>query len=261
MIIHSTNDPTTVNKTYPTDYVVLGDAKLVLEELISEIKDRSGGVGRKNDWNVAPEIASVKTEWLNEWMPQLTSDEVPANQYRLIWDLLHNVDRTNTILTHDAGSPREQIIPFWETVAPHTYMGWGKSTQLGYGLGITMGAKLAEPKKLCINIMGDAAIGMVGMDLETAARNKIGILTIVFNNQVMAIERDHMPYSIGTYDTLKQFGDYERIAEALGAWSVKVERPDDFVPSLQQAVEVTQTGQPALLDCVVKEGYDFSQYP
>ena len=51
-------------------------------------------------------------------------------------------------------------------------MGWGKSTQLGYGLGITMGAKLAAPKKLCVNVMGDAAIGMTGMDIETAARNR-----------------------------------------------------------------------------------------
>ena len=108
-------------------------------------------------------------------MPQLTSDEVPTNQYRIIWDLMHNVDRANTIITHDAGSPRDQLIPFWETVAPRTYIGWGKSTQLGHGLGLTMGAKLAEPDKLCINVMGDAAIGMVGMDIETAVRNKIGI--------------------------------------------------------------------------------------
>ena len=107
--------------------------------------------------------------------------------------MLHTVDRENTIITHDSGSPREQLVPFWECVAPRTYMGWGKSTQLGYGLGIIMGAKLAEPDKLCINVMGDAAIGMVGMDIETAARHRIGILTVVFNNGAMAIERGSMP--------------------------------------------------------------------
>jgi acetolactate synthase-1/2/3 large subunit len=261
VIIHSTNDPTAVNKNYRTDHALLGDAKLVLRALIEEVKAQSGGVGRKNDRDVAPEVAALKKEWLDDWMPQLTSDEVPINQYRIIWDLLHNVDRANTIVTHDAGSPREQIVPFWETVAPHTYMGWGKSTQLGYGLGITMGAKLAEPDKLCVNMMGDAAIGMVGMDIETAVRNKIGILTIVFNNQVMAIERGHMPYSAEMYDALAQYGDYEKLAAALGAWSMKVEKPDDFVPALKSAIEVTRTGRPALLDCIVKEGYDFSQFP
>jgi len=140
-------------------------------------------------------------------------------------------------------------------------MGWGKTTQLGYGLGLAMGAKLAEPDKLCVNMMGDAAIGMVGMDIETAVRNKIGTLTIVFNNGIMAIERKTMPYAAGAYGTLTQGGDYAGVAEALGAWSMRVEKPDDFVPALDRAVEATRTGQPALLDCVCKEGYDFSRYP
>ena len=124
-----------------------------------------------------------------------------------------------------------------------------------------MGAKLAEPDKLCVNMMGDAAIGMVGMDIETAVRNRIGILTVVFNNGVMAIERDHMPYSVETYDTLIQGGDYAKVAGALGAWSMRVERPDDFVPALEQAIKVTKSGSPALLDCITKENHDFSKYP
>src|ERR1041384_4110200 len=76
---------------------------------------------------------------------------LPISPYRVIWDLMHNVDLANTIITHDAGSPRDQISPFWEPVAPLSYIGWGKTTQLGYGLGLAMGAKLAHPEKLCIN--------------------------------------------------------------------------------------------------------------
>ena len=260
-IVHSTNDPNDVNKDHQADHSLIGDAKLVLRGLIAEIEEQTDGLGHRRDRDLGPEVQAVKREWLDDWMPQLTSDEVPINQYRIIWDLMQNVDRANTIVTHDAGSPRDQVTPFWECVAPRTYMGWGKSTQLGYGLGIIMGAKLAEPDKLCVNMMGDAAIGMVGMDIETAVRNKIGILTIVFNNGVMAIERNNMPYSAQAYDTLRQGGDYAKIAEALGAWSMKVERPEEFVPALNQAVEVTKTGRPALLDCICKEGYDFSKYP
>jgi acetolactate synthase-1/2/3 large subunit len=260
-MVHSTNDPNDVNKDHKADHSLIGDAKLVLQGLIAEIEAQTDGAGHRRDRDPGPEVQAVKKEWLDEWMPQLTSDEVPINQYRIIWDLMHNVDRANTIVTHDSGSPRDQVTPFWECVAPRTYMGWGKSTQLGYGLGIIMGAKLAEPEKLCVNMMGDAAIGMVGMDIETAVRNKIGILTIVFNNGVMAIERNNMPYSAEAYDTLRQGGDYAKIAEALGAWSMKVERPEEFVPALNQAVEVTKTGRPALLDCICKEGYDFSKYP
>ena len=261
VIVHATNDPSDVNKDLQSDHALIGDAKLTLRGLISEIKEQTGGAGRREERDVAPEVKAVKREWLDEWMPQLTSDEVPINQYRIIWDLLHNVDRANTIVTHDAGSPREQVVPFWETVAPRTYIGWGKSTQLGYGLGLIMGAKLAEPDKLCINMMGDAAIGMVGMDIETAVRNKIGILTIVFNNGIMAIERNNMPYSAEAYDTLSQGGDYRKVAEGLGAWGRRVEQPEDFVPALNDAVAITKTGRPALLDCICKENHDFSRYP
>ena len=261
VMVHSTNDPNDVNKDYKADYALIGDAKLVLQGLIDEIGAQTEGVGRRNDRDVGPEVQAVKREWLDEWMPALTSDEVPINQYRIIWDLLHNVDRANTIVTHDAGKPRDQLVPFWESVAPRTYMGWGKSTQLGYGLGIIMGAKLAEPSKLCINIMGDAAIGMVGMDIETAVRNGIGILTIVFNNGMMATERPIMPYATESHDALRQGGDYRKIGEALGAWAVRVEKPDEFIPVLKQGVEVTKTGRPVLLDCIVKENQDISRYP
>ena len=124
-----------------------------------------------------------------------------------------------------------------------------------------MGAKLAEPDKLCINIMGDAAIGMVGMDIETAARNKIGILTIVLNNGAMAIERSTMTFAAEKYGSVYQGGNYGDVAKALGGWGVRVEKPDEFVPALRQAIEVTKTGQPAMVECLTKEGYDFSRYP
>ena len=261
VIVHSTLDPGDVNKDYAADYALIGDAKLTLRALAMQIKAQTGGEGRRNGGDVAARIKSIKAEWLDEWMPRLTSDEVPINQYRIIWDLLNNVDRANTIVTHDAGTPREQVVPFWETVAPRTYMGWGKSTQLGYGLGITMGAKLAEPDKLCVNFMGDAAIGMVGMDIETAVRNKIGILTIVFNNGLMAIERKSMPYAAEAYDTLLQGGNYCQVAQGLGAWAARVETPDAFLPALQEAVEATRSGRPALLDCITKENLELSRYP
>ena len=261
VMVHSTNDPADVNKDYKADYALIGDSKLVLSALVQEISSQTNGTGNRNNGEVAEEVQAIKKEWLDEWMPQLTSDEIPINPYRIIWDLMHNVDRANTIITHDAGSPRDQLVPFWETVSPRTYMGWGKSTQLGHGLGITMGAKLAEPNKLCINVMGDAAIGMVGMDIETAARNEIGILTIVWNNGAMAIERKTMPFAIEEYGSVYQGGNYRDVAKALGGWGVRVEKPDEFIPALKQAIEVTKSGQPAMVECITKEGFDFSRYP
>ena len=170
------------------------------------------------------------------------------------------VNLENTIITHDSGGPREQLVPFWEAVVPRSYLGWGKSTQLGHGLGLIMGAKLANPGKLCINVMGDASIGMVGMDIETAVRNRIGILTIVFNNGIMAGERDSMPRGIEKHNTLDLGGNYADVAKALGAWSRRVAEPQAIASTLKQAIEVTQSHEPALVEFVVKEGTRFSRY-
>jgi hypothetical protein len=89
-----------------------------------------------------------KKAWLDEWSKHLSSDEIPINQYRVIRDLMRTLDRDNVIITHDSGSPREQLLPFWETTVPGSYMGWGKSTQLGYGLGSRWAPNL-QPRKNC----------------------------------------------------------------------------------------------------------------
>jgi acetolactate synthase-1/2/3 large subunit len=259
-IIHSTNDAGDVNKEYRVDHAVVGDAALVLDALIAEVGRQKRGGGNVLA-SLKEEVAASKKAWLAEWAKHLDSDEVPINQYRVIRDLMRTVDRDNVILTHDSGSPREQTIPFWETTAAGSYMGWGKSTQLGYGLGITMGAKLAAPDKLCVNIMGDAAIGMTGMDIETAARNRIAILTVVFNNGVMAAERDVLQLSTKKYGALAVGGNYAKVAEGLNVAATRVEKPADIVPAIKDAVAVTRSGAPFLLEVVVKEGYDFSRYP
>jgi acetolactate synthase I/II/III large subunit len=257
-IIHSTNDADDVNKDYRVDHAIVGDAALVLEALIKEVGRQRQSRSRTELEALKEEIAAVKKSWLREWSKQLDSAEVPINQYRVIRELMHAVDRDNVIITHDSGSPRKQLLPFWETTRAGSYMGWGKSTQLGYGLGITMGAKLAAPDKLCINIMGDSAIGMTGMDIETASRNRIPILTVVFNNGVMAAERHVMETSTEKYGAITVGGNYAKLAEALNVASRRVDRPADIAAAIKQAVDVVNGGAPFLLEFMVKEGYDFS---
>ena len=260
IIIHATNEAHDINKEYRVDHALIGDAALVLDALIAEIGRQKGGGGANALASLKEEIAAAKKAWLAEWAEHLDSEEVPINQYRVIRDLMRTVDRDNVIITHDSGSPREQLIPFWEPTRPGSYIGWGKSTQLGYGLGLIMGAKLAAPNKLCVNIMGDAAIGMTGMDVETAARNRIAILTVVFNNGVMAAERDVLRLSTKKYGALTVSGNYAKVAEGLNVAAMRIVKPGDIAPAIKEAVRVTESGAPFLLEIMVKEGYDFSRY-
>ena len=257
VLIHNSIDELDINKDYAADYAIIGDAKIVLGQLIDEAKKQLGGGGRDSD-AVAEEVKTVKEQWLAEWMPKLTSDETPINPYRVVWDLNQAVDRTQTIVTHDSGNPRDQTLPFYEAITPHGYIGWGKSTQLGYGLGLIMGAKMAAPEKLAVNIMGDAAFGMAGMDFETAARERIPILTIMFNNSALGGYEKHMPVATERFRTKFLSGDYTKVAEGLGGYSEKVENPADIIPAIQRAQKETEAGKPALLEIITREETDFS---
>ena len=252
-LVQITNDEHDINKDFPVVHAVTGDAKLVLQQMIEEIKRQAGTDGRPTNESLRQEIRASRERYLNEWMPRLTSDETPINPYRVIWDLMHTVDRQRTIATHDSGNPRDQMLTFYEALAPRGYLGWGKSTQLGTGFGLAMGAKLAHPDKLCINLMGDLAFGTAGMDVETAVRERIPILTIIVNNSRMGGYGHHMPIASELYQSNQLSGHYAQVAEGLGAYSERVERPDEVVPAIKRAIEETHNGRPAVLEMITKE--------
>jgi len=258
-IIHATLDPADVNKDVACALAVIGDARLTLEALLAEIEKRHG-TSAKDPSAVARELADVHGAWLAKWMPKLTSDASPLSPYRVLWDLQKTVDIANTIITHDAGSPRDQLSPFWRCTDPLSYIGWGKSTQLGYGLGLAMGAKLAKPDKLCINVWGDAAIGFTGMDFETAVRERIPILSILLNNFCMAIELKVMPVSTERYRSTDISGDYAAFARALGGYGERVEKPEDITAAIRRGIQATQAGQPALLEFITSKEVGISRF-
>ena len=259
-VIHATLDPADINKDVPVETALVGDAGLILDGLVAAVRDRTNGTSDSRADAVKQEISTVKAEWLEQWKSKLTSDEVPMTPYRVIRDLLHTVDVENTIITHDAGSPRDQMSPFWQSVAPLTYIGWGKTTQLGYGLGLAMGAKLARPDHLCVNVWGDAAIGFTGMDFETAVRERIPILSVLFNNFSMAIEIPIMPVSTEKFRSTDISGHYADMAKAFGGYGERVETPDQIIPAIQRGIQKTQEGVPALLEFITAKEIQISSF-
>ena len=256
-VIHATLDATDFNKDLPAQHALIGDAGLTLRALLAELK-ASGATPQTGD--VAAEIKTMKDAWRQEWIPKLTSDATPLSPYRVIWDLMQTVDVPNAIITHDAGSPRDQLSPFWESTTPLSYIGWGKTTQLGYGLGLAMGAKLAQPDKLCINVWGDAAIGFTGMDFETAVRERIPILSILLNNFSMAIELPIMQAATEKYRSTDISGNYADMAKAFGGYGERVTDPSEIVPAIKRGIEQTQAGTPALLEFITEKEIEISRY-
>jgi thiamine pyrophosphate-dependent acetolactate synthase large subunit-like protein len=260
VIIQSTIDEADLNGEYPLDDVIIGDAKLVLRQLIDQVKQEAGEHGRRGGDGVAREIKAIKEEWLAEWMPRLTSDDVPISPYRVVWELDRGLDKANSIVTHDSGNPRDQMVPFYTATTPRGYIGWGNSTQLGSGLGLAMGAKLAAPEKTVLNLMGDTAVGMVGTDFETAARNRIGIITVIVNNGAMGGYEKNIPIAVEKYRAKFTTGDYTKLADSLGCHAERVTQPGQIAPALARAIQLSATGQPVVLEVITREEPVFSQY-
>jgi acetolactate synthase I/II/III large subunit len=255
-IIHATNDERDLNKNYAADYPLLGDARLVLRQFIEAVKDQGGRPpGREQ---VRSELERVRAAWLAEWAATLGSKEVPMTPYRVIAEFMRTVNPREAIVTHDSGSPRDQLLPFYRAVSPRSYLGWGKSHALGTGLGLIIGAKLAAADKFCVNFMGDAAFGMTGLDFETAVRCGIPILTVVLNNSAMAIEIPHLVVSHDKYGTRDIGGRYADLGRAMGGWSERVERPEDIAAAFGRARKATEGGQAALLEFITSQETRFS---
>ena len=248
VIIHNVESIDDINKDYFVDVGLPGDAKLTLQALIAEVKAQAGETGRKGTTNIAAEIAAVRDSWFSEWADILKTDEVPISHYRVIGELERTLDKENSIVTHDAGAPRDTIMPFYPGTTPHSYIGWGKTTHLGYGIPLMIGAKLARPDKFCLNFMGDGAFGMSGLDIETAVRAGAPITTIVLNNGGMATYPGGYPTANELYGATRMTGDYAKIAEGMGAVGLTVTQPGEVAPALQQAQQLNAQGRTVLID-------------
>jgi thiamine pyrophosphate-dependent acetolactate synthase large subunit-like protein len=243
-----TDDAADVGRGYAVDFACVGDARLVLEQLLAELDGAEVA-----DGGTAARVADAHAAFRQRWMPRLTSAAGPISPYRVVWDLMHVVDRTRTVVTHDAGHPRDQVVPFYQAIVPRGYLGWGKSTQLGTGLGLAMGARLARPDRLSVNIMGDAAFGMVGMDIETAVRCRIPILTIVMNNGLMGGYGKHMPQAVERYAANCLGGDYAGVAAALGAHTERVADADELRGAIARCAAAVESGRTSLLEVMTHE--------
>ena len=252
-IVHATADPIDINKEYPAALGIVADAKLFLAQLAAALR-RLVGAGRAGHRaETERTIARLKRAWRAEYEPLFADESAPINGYRMMRELWALLDPDDTILTHESGASRDIQSVFYEAGAPRSYLGWGQSSQLGFSLGLAMGAKLANPDKLVVNVMGDAAVGMTGMDWETAARNGIPILSVVKHDSIFTGYDRNIPEAAARYGARTQRGDYAAIADGLGCYAEKVTEVAALGPALARAIRTVRDGRPAVVDVITAE--------
>ena len=168
-------------------------------------------------------------------------------------EIYKNIDPENSIVTHDAGAPRDCMVPFYNATLPNSYIGWGKTTHLGFGIPLMVGAKIAHPDKFCLNLMGDGAFGMSGLDLETSVRAELPITTVLLNNGAMSTYEGTSligPVSKKDYGVSSMKGNYAKIAKGMGAEGIRVEKPNEFEMALKNAQQLNKDGKTVLIDVI-----------
>ena len=245
-LIHAVIADDEINKDTSADIGLVGDAKLTLQALIDAVKGLIGEAGRES--GVRARIQAAKAAWLEQWMPYFTNDDGPLSPYRVIHEMNQVLDNDNSVVTHDAGAPRDQIVPFYTATTPHSYVGWGKTTHLGFSIPLMIGAKMAAPERMCVNLMGDGAFGMSGLDIETSARAGIPITTIVLNNGIMATYPGGFPTAREKFGVSHMQGDYAGLAQAMGAEGIRVGAAAEMAPALEQAKRLNAEGKTVLID-------------
>jgi len=249
-LIHSNIEATDINAYFPVDVALIGDAQLVLQQIIDEIRDRKAEKDQATVAATEKLIAAQKKSWKEAWASQMLCNREPLNFYRVINDFMQTFNADDVVVSHEPGGTRDMLVPNYEATLPRSYLGWGHSTQLGFSLGACMGAKLAAPEKLVVNFMGEGAIGMVMGDLETCVREEIPLMTVINNNSIMGNYQRNIPRSVELYKASRMSGDYAEVGKALGLHTERVEKAQDLVPAYLRAAKAVKEGQSALIDIV-----------
>ena len=252
-LLHNTIDPEDLNKDASAMVGLVGDTKLTLLALMEEFKTEGFKKDNGEVTQIKKEINVLKKKWMQDWNPILNSGEIPLNYYRIINEIYKNIDPENSIVTHDAGAPRDCMVPFYNATLPNSYIGWGKTTHLGFGIPLMVGVKMAHPDKFCLNLMGDGAFGMSGLDLETSVRAELPITTVLLNNGAMSTYEGTSligPVSKKDYGVSSMKGNYAKIAKGMGAEGIRVEKPNELEMALKNAQQLNKDGKTVLIDVI-----------
>ncbi len=237
-IIHLDVDPAEINKNIKTDASVIGD----LNEILKQLKHKVGSV----------KFTAFKEEMvrLNAENPlKYTHDEHLRPQF--IIEKINEVTNGEAIIATEVGQHQMWACQFLKFKHPRHLLTSGGLGTMGYGLGAAIGAKAGNPDKTVINIAGDGCFYMNNNELATSVFGSLPVIEVLINNEVLGMVRQWQTLFYGqrySHTVLDKGTDFCKLAEAYGALSFEVTKPEEFVPALEQAIA---SGKTCLINCII----------
>ena len=238
-IIHMDIDAAEINKNIHADASLVGDLKLVLQELNRRLEKQE-----HSDWMKT--IADLKTKY-----PLKYDDSQLSCPY--VIEAIDRVTKGEALITTDVGQHQMWAAQYYRYTKPRTFLSSGGLGTMGYGLGACIGAQLGQPDKLCINIAGDGCFRMNMNELATASRYNIPIIQVVINNHVLGMVRQWQTLFYGkrySQTVLNDRVDFCKVAEGLGCTAIRVTTREEVEPAIEKAIALKA---PVLIECIIPE--------
>lgn len=259
-LIHIDTDPTQVGTTQRTDVGIVADPKVTLADLAESLDAGMSGSAREAAKGRAVVLAEEKQFKLAAWEKGLEAhwNDSPMTRERMAYEISQAVP-DDTIIADDAVTARDAVHNLLHFDTPHSFYA-GRGGALGWGMGGTLGVKLAHPDRPVLGILGDGSAMMTVQGLWTASVYNIPVVYVICNNGMYRvlkinmnayktlIEGDENPTSKYIGMDFQQPFDIAGIAEAMGVYGCKIEDPSDIAPEIDKALE---SGKPAVLDVVI----------
>ena len=236
-ILHIDVDPAEINKNVMCTASVIGDVKEVLKRLNSELEQQN-----HDEW-----LQTVKE--LKETYPLAYNENALTGPY--VIEQLYKVTNGEAIVTTDVGQHQMWAAQYYNYTKPRTLITSGGLGTMGYGLGACIGAKLAKPESIVVNIAGDGCFRMNMNEIATATRYDIPIIQIVINNRVLGMVRQWQTlfYDKRYSNTiLNDKVDFVKLAEAMGAEAIRVTTKEEVAPAIEKAIALKK---PVVIECVI----------
>ena len=236
-IIHIDVDEAEINKNVRTEAAIIGDIKVVLDSLLTRIKER-----KNKEWH--EHVAALKEKYPLEY------DEGSLSCPYVIEKLSELTDGEAIIVT-DVGQHQMWAAQYYNFRYPRTFLTSGGLGTMGYGMGAAVGAQVGNPDKVVVNITGDGCFRMNMNELATVTRNDLPVITLIMNNHVLGMVRQWQTLFYGkrySNTILRDKVDFVKVAEAMGCRGIRITKREEVVPVLEEAIS---RREPVLIECVV----------
>lgn len=246
-----------IGRNWIPDVAVVGDAKLVLSDLLATLKGQA-----KAEWKIRGEAyARTKKAYETEVAVEGQSDELPLKTKRVLHEI-NQVFGKNTVLVHENGSQDlwSYYSPYYKVLDLNSVVAPGEQTCMGMGVAGAIGAKLARPEQKVVCITGDGAFQMHYQELPTAVQHGASVTWVVLDNRSLGWikygqKRLGERYIAVDYETQP---DFVQLARACSCYGERVEKPDEVKGALERALRANNEGTPAVLAFAV-DPWDFSE--